>query len=64
MRREGMTTFPFFVVAKTTEVDGLRFNDKDLETVGTLEYAQFGVVRVYVSLSHFPAQGAYILYPD
>jgi hypothetical protein len=34
----------FSVVAKTTEVDGLRFKDKDLETVGTLEYGQFGVV--------------------
>ena len=33
----------FFVTAKTTEVDGLRFKDKDLETVGTLEYGQFGV---------------------
>jgi hypothetical protein len=34
----------FFIAAKTTEVDGLRFKDKDLETVGTLEYGQFGVV--------------------
>ncbi|KIM38504.1 hypothetical protein M413DRAFT_242464 [Hebeloma cylindrosporum] len=32
--------------SKTTEVDGLRFKDKDLETVGTLEYGQFGVIDV------------------
>jgi len=50
MRRERMSIL--LVVAKTTEVDGLRFNDKDLETVGTLEYGQFGVVRVYIALSY------------
>lgn len=30
--------------AKTTEVDDLRFTDKDLDVVGTLEYGQYGVV--------------------
>lgn len=30
--------------AKTTEIDALRFQDKDLDIVGTLEYGQFGVV--------------------
>ncbi|CAA7270531.1 unnamed protein product [Cyclocybe aegerita] len=32
--------------SKTTEIDGLRFKDKDLAVVGTLEYGQFGVVRL------------------
>lgn len=35
-----------FSSAKTSEVDALRFNDKDLDVVGTLEYGQFGVVGV------------------
>ena len=30
--------------AKTTEIDTLRFGDKDLDLVGTLEYGQYGVV--------------------
>ncbi|EPT01208.1 hypothetical protein FOMPIDRAFT_1120784 [Fomitopsis schrenkii] len=30
--------------SKTTEVDDLRFTDKDLDVVGTLEYGQYGVV--------------------
>lgn len=33
-------------VAKTVEVDSLRFNDNDLDVVGTLEYGQFGVVSM------------------
>ncbi|KAI0333924.1 kinase-like protein [Cubamyces sp. BRFM 1775] len=32
--------------AKTTEIDSLRFSDKDLDLVGTLEYGQFGVIDV------------------
>ncbi|EPQ52006.1 kinase-like protein [Gloeophyllum trabeum ATCC 11539] len=32
--------------AKTKEVDSLRFTDKDLQLLGTLEYGQFGVVDV------------------
>lgn len=32
-------------VAKTVEVDKLRFTDKDLAVVGTLEYGQFSIVR-------------------
>ena len=32
-------------VAKTIEVDKLRFTDKDLAVVGTLEYGQFSIVR-------------------
>lgn len=30
--------------AKTIQIDSLRFTDKDLDLVGTLEYGQFGVV--------------------
>ena len=30
--------------AKTAEIDTLRFTDKDLDVVGTLEYGQYGVV--------------------
>jgi hypothetical protein len=30
--------------AKTAEIDALRFTDKDLDVVGTLDYGQFGVV--------------------
>lgn len=37
--------------AKTAEIDVLRFTDKDLDIVGTLEYGQFGVVRVFTSRS-------------
>ncbi|KAF9002455.1 kinase-like domain-containing protein [Cyathus striatus] len=32
--------------AKTIEVDKLRFQDKDLDVVGTLAYGQFGVIDV------------------
>lgn len=32
--------------SKTTEVDALRFSDKDLNVVGTLEYGQYGVIDV------------------
>ncbi len=34
----------FKCLAKTTEIDSLRFTEKDLDLVGTLEYGQFGVV--------------------
>ena len=34
----------FFFSAKTIEIDALRFQDKDLNVIGTLEYGQFGVV--------------------
>ena len=33
------------MIAKTKELDSLRFGDRDLDVVGTLEYGQFGVVR-------------------
>ncbi|KAL1945175.1 hypothetical protein VTO73DRAFT_2795 [Trametes versicolor] len=32
--------------SKTTEIDSLRFTEKDLDLVGTLEYGQFGVIDV------------------
>ncbi|KAH9951165.1 kinase-like protein [Amylocystis lapponica] len=32
--------------SKTAEIDALRFTDKDLDVVGTLEYGQFGVIDV------------------
>ncbi len=32
------------------EIDLLRFNDRDLEVVGTLEYGQFGVVELRLSV--------------
>lgn len=38
------------LLVKTTEVDALRFQDKDLAVVGTLEYGQYGVVSVQFSL--------------
>ena len=31
-------------IAKTVEIDKLRFTDKDLDTLGTLDRGQFGVV--------------------
>ncbi|SRR6266403_1966932 len=31
--------------AKTVEADKLRFTDKDLSVIGTLEYGQFSIVR-------------------
>ena len=33
------------LIAKTKAVDSVRFTDKDLTIVGTLEYGQFAVVR-------------------
>ncbi|KAF8901457.1 kinase-like domain-containing protein [Gymnopilus junonius] len=44
--------------AKTTEIDSLRFQDKDLDVVGTLEYGQFGVVNRLVTCRL--NQGVYI----
>ncbi|KIK63296.1 hypothetical protein GYMLUDRAFT_95462 [Collybiopsis luxurians FD-317 M1] len=32
--------------ARTTEIDNLRFQDRDLQVLGTLEYGQFGVIDV------------------
>ncbi|PCH44105.1 kinase-like protein [Wolfiporia cocos MD-104 SS10] len=32
--------------AKTAEVDALRFSDKDVDVIGTLEYGQYGVIDV------------------
>ncbi|RDB16495.1 Serine/threonine-protein kinase MRCK gamma [Hypsizygus marmoreus] len=32
--------------SKTTEIDAIRFQDRDLSVVGTLEYGQFGVIYV------------------
>ncbi|KAK7687642.1 hypothetical protein QCA50_008857 [Cerrena zonata] len=32
--------------SKTAQIDDLRFSDKDLNVVGTLEYGQFGVIDV------------------
>ncbi|KAF5391009.1 hypothetical protein D9757_004062 [Collybiopsis confluens] len=32
--------------ARTTEIDSLRFQDEDLQVLGTLEYGQFGVIDV------------------
>ncbi|KAI0825457.1 kinase-like domain-containing protein [Irpex lacteus] len=32
--------------AKTTEIDKLRFGDKDLRVLGTLEYGQYGVIDI------------------
>ncbi|KAF8876926.1 kinase-like domain-containing protein [Infundibulicybe gibba] len=32
--------------SKTIEIDALRFQDKDLKVIGTLEYGQFGVIDV------------------
>lgn len=40
-----MSVTDFEYSAKTTEIDSLRFTEKDLDLVGTLEYGQFGVVR-------------------
>ena len=37
----------FFSSAKTIEIDALRFQDKDLNVIGTLEYGQFGVVCLF-----------------
>ena len=33
------------ITARTTEIDSLRFQDKDLSLIGTLNCGQFGVVR-------------------
>lgn len=32
--------------AKTIKIDSLRFSDKDLVAIGTLDHGQFGVVRI------------------
>jgi hypothetical protein len=39
--------FSHFDLAKTIEIDALRFQNKELNVVGTLEYGQFGVVRLF-----------------
>jgi hypothetical protein len=39
-----------FFSAKTIEIDALRFQDKDLNVIGTLEYGQFGVVCLFYML--------------
>ena len=31
---------------RTTEIDSVRFQDRDLQVLGTLEYGQFGVIDV------------------
>ncbi|KZT07479.1 kinase-like protein [Laetiporus sulphureus 93-53] len=35
--------------AKTNQVDTLRFSDKDLNMLGTLEYGQYGIVLIFYS---------------
>jgi hypothetical protein len=40
------------VPAKTVEIDTLRFQDKDLDVVGTLEFGQYGVVSLFGELRH------------
>jgi hypothetical protein len=37
-------------IAKTTEIDALRFTNRDLDVVGTLEHGQFGVVCIFTFL--------------
>ncbi|TFK59733.1 kinase-like protein [Pluteus cervinus] len=37
-----------FTIARTSEIDALRFQDKDLDLVGTLEYGQFGLIEVVI----------------
>ena len=42
-------SFSFFLfLEKTVEIDSLRFQDKDVDVIGTLEYGQFGVVSFFV----------------
>ena len=36
--------------AKTTEVDAIRFQDKDLHNLGTLERGQFGIVSKFLPI--------------
>lgn len=48
-----MSVTDFDYSAKTTEIDSLRFTEKDLDLVGTLEYGQFGVVRNFFSQYHY-----------
>ena len=36
-------------VGRTRELDELKFGDRDLDVIGTLEYGQFGVVRALPS---------------
>ena len=33
------------LIARTAEIDAIRFQNKDLKVLGTLEFGQFGVVR-------------------
>lgn len=39
-------------LAKTIEIDALRFQDKDLDVAGTLEFGQYGVVSLFGDLRH------------
>ena len=39
------SAFYVLYAARTSEIDTLRFTNKDLKVLGTLEYGQFGVVR-------------------
>ena len=39
-----LNLYQFSLSAKTIEIDALRFHDKDLNVIGTLEYGQFSVV--------------------
>jgi hypothetical protein len=40
------------------EIDALRFKDRDLQVLGTLEYGQFGVVR-HADWSSVPSRTSY-----
>ena len=42
----------FYYQAKTIEIDKLRFSEKDLTRIGTLERGSFGEVRQYNSFPH------------
>lgn len=44
-------SYHVFYTAKTTEIDAIRFQDKDLVSVGTLEYGQFGVVQYCIEFA-------------
>lgn len=41
-------------VGRTRELDELKFGDRDLDVIGTLEYGQFGVVRILPSARRTP----------
>ncbi|KAG6836400.1 hypothetical protein H0H93_008443 [Arthromyces matolae] len=45
--------------AKTTQIDTIRFSDKDLKVLGALEYGQFGVVRHSIRISVWSVLMAY-----